>query len=115
MKNDFVRLATIDDLSEADIIKTKLESEGIECYITDETIVGLARVHVFCQTGRCKKSFRINREIKGVPLGTALFHYYFFQIYPAAAYKFYYEAENKSGNYRCNYVSSDFSFFFTPG
>jgi hypothetical protein len=56
MKNDFVRLASIDDLSEADIIKTKLESEGIECYITDETIVGLARVHIFVKQGDVKKA-----------------------------------------------------------
>ena len=56
MKNDFVKLVSIDDLSEADIIKTKLESEGIECYTSDETLVGLAKVHIFVKEGDLKKA-----------------------------------------------------------
>lgn len=38
MENEFVTITRVFQLHEAYLVKSKLESEGIECFIPDETV-----------------------------------------------------------------------------
>ena len=41
MDNEFVTIAAFDNPLEANILKSKLESEGIECFLPDENIISV--------------------------------------------------------------------------
>lgn len=47
MPEDLITLLSLDDLTQANIIKNKLETEGIECYMNDKAKGGQVRKQKF--------------------------------------------------------------------
>ncbi len=47
MSNELVKIASFDSIADANILHVKLESEDIECFVYDETVVGLSKAHIF--------------------------------------------------------------------
>ena len=59
MENELITIARFNQLNEAYLVKSRLESEGIECFIPDEM---LAKTHWFYLTGEAGIRLQIKEK-----------------------------------------------------